>query len=81
MWQRLFSGIGNIYKSETLYACGIHPLTLVKDVPIDLWKMVNVKAHEILKIAYERQYTHLLQISGGAVVISLIYKCMAKTQL
>jgi endonuclease-8 len=31
--QRLAAGIGNVYKCETLFACGVYPFTAVGDVP------------------------------------------------
>lgn len=33
--QRVVAGIGNVYKSEVLFACGIHPRTRVGAVPHD----------------------------------------------
>ena len=30
--QRVMAGIGNVYKSEVLFACGVNPFTPVADV-------------------------------------------------
>jgi len=34
--QRVAAGIGNVYKSEVLWACRLHPLTPLADVDADL---------------------------------------------
>lgn len=31
--QQVLAGIGNVYKSEVLFSCGVHPFALVKDLP------------------------------------------------
>ncbi len=31
--QRVLAGIGNVYKSEVLFACGVHPFARVRDLP------------------------------------------------
>ena len=40
--QRVASGVGNVYKSEVLWACGVHPLTPVAALDVDtrraLWE-------------------------------------------
>jgi len=51
--QKHFSGIGNIYKSETLYACCIDPRVLVKDLPKEDWGSINHAANKILQKAYK----------------------------
>ncbi len=33
--QRVASGVGNVYKSEVLWACGVHPLTPVAALDVD----------------------------------------------
>jgi endonuclease VIII len=41
--QRVMAGIGNVYKSEALYLCGIHPFTVVRDLSDgQLEKLVRV---------------------------------------
>lgn len=61
MEQKHFSGIGNIYKAEILYAIKIHPKTLIKDLSKDTWSAVNYTSHLIMKRAYT---------SGGSTVRS-----------
>jgi formamidopyrimidine-DNA glycosylase len=53
MDQSLFSGIGNIYKCETMYALGIDPFIKVSKLSSSKWAQINQKAHEILVKAYE----------------------------
>jgi len=59
MDQRLFSGVGNIYKAEILYVLKIKPDSIVDQLPLSRWMMVNYTAHEIL----QRSYQH-----GGSTV-------------
>jgi endonuclease-8 len=42
--QRVLAGIGNIWKSETLFACRVNPFALVEAIADD-------KLHEIIKTA------------------------------
>jgi endonuclease-8 len=44
--QRLLAGVGNLYKAETLFLCGVSPFAQVDDVP-DLSKVVAT-AHRLL---------------------------------
>jgi endonuclease-8 len=44
--QRLLAGIGNLYKAETLFLCGVSPFTRVGEVP-DLPRIVRT-AHRLL---------------------------------
>lgn len=53
MDQRLFSGVGNIYKAEILYALKIKPDSIVDQIPLSRWMMVNYTAHEILQRSYQ----------------------------
>ena len=57
--QRFFSGIGNIYKAETLYSAGIHPFRLVRDLSSEEWERINRLAHVIMNNA--------LQAGGSSV--------------
>jgi len=50
--QSIFSGIGNIYKCETMYEVRVDPKILVKDISEDTWQLINPIAHKILKMAY-----------------------------
>lgn len=55
MEQRLFSGIGNIYKAEILYQCKIKPCSLPSNLTNEKWLEINHVAHEILYRAYEKR--------------------------
>ncbi len=48
--QKIISGIGNIYSDEALWAAGIHPLRLVKDIS----KPEMKKLYESIKIVLEK---------------------------
>jgi len=61
LYQDLFSGIGNIYKSESLYQCRIDPQIIVEELPEDKWAEINWVAHEIMQASY---------LQGGASVDS-----------
>jgi endonuclease-8 len=47
--QRVAAGIGNVYKSEVLWACRLHPLTPVGDLDEDVRRRLIAKAHELLR--------------------------------
>jgi endonuclease-8 len=47
--QRVASGIGNIYKSETLWACGADPFALVVDIDGAERRRVFEVAHKLLR--------------------------------
>lgn len=75
MKQNHFSGIGNIYKAETLYDLKINPTTLVEDVDPALWDRVNHSAHSILKTSYQKKGSSVKSYGGGSFQKSLkIYK-------
>ncbi len=47
--QRICCGVGNVYKSETLWACGLHPETLVADTSVPLRRTIVETAHRQLR--------------------------------
>jgi endonuclease-8 len=47
--QRVAAGIGNVYKSEVCFACGVHPLTPVGDIDDDLAERLFRTAHRMLR--------------------------------
>jgi endonuclease-8 len=47
--QRVAAGIGNIWKSESLFARGINPFTPVKDLDDDALEQLFLKARDLLK--------------------------------
>ncbi len=50
MTQTALSGIGNIYKSETLFLCQINPLALVSSLSIDAAQGIVRKARALLRL-------------------------------
>jgi endonuclease-8 len=47
--QRVACGVGNVYKSEVLHACRLHPRTPVADVPPDLRRRLLATAAALLQ--------------------------------
>jgi endonuclease-8 len=47
--QRVAAGVGNVYKSEVLFACGLHPLTRVGDVDDPTARRVLTTAAKLLQ--------------------------------
>jgi endonuclease-8 len=47
--QRVASGIGNVYRSETLFACRIDPFARVGDLDADLSRRLYATASELLR--------------------------------
>ena len=75
MRQSEFSGIGNIYKAETLYDLKIHPSILVEDLDPDLWEQVNHSAHRIMQESYQANGSSVKSYNGGSFQRSLkVYK-------
>ena len=46
--QRVVAGIGNVYKSEVLFLCGLHPLTPAAAVSAEQWEAVYACAAELM---------------------------------
>ena len=44
--QQIFSGVGNIIKNEVLYRVGIHPLSIVKSIPLTKLKLLITEARQ-----------------------------------
>jgi formamidopyrimidine-DNA glycosylase len=75
MRQSEFSGIGNIYKAETLFELGLDPRTLVEDIKPDDWKKINHSAHDIMKKSYQVKGSSVKSYAGGSFQRSLqVYK-------
>ncbi len=49
MMPEIIAGVGNIYSDEALWASGIHPETLVKNIPDDRMKLLHKSVIEVLK--------------------------------
>ena len=47
--QHVAAGIGNIYKSETLFACGVHPFTRVGDLDDGIRRRLLATASKLLR--------------------------------
>jgi len=65
--QNLFSGIGNIYKCETMYEIGINPKHTVSFLPKGTWKKINITAHQILQKAYELEGSSIVDFTANGV--------------
>ena len=53
--QKLVSGIGNIYKSESLYAAKINPARIVEDISLKERKKLGIEISNILQMALTHQ--------------------------
>ena len=49
MMPEIIAGVGNIYSDEALWASGIHPETLVRNIPDDCMKLLHKSVIEVLK--------------------------------
>jgi endonuclease VIII len=58
--QRAVAGIGNIFKSETLFACRINPFTLVRDVGPEVLARLVATAATLLR-------ANVSETSGGGI--------------
>jgi len=47
--QRVVAGIGNVYKSEVLFSCGIHPLTPASRISDSQWREIYGCASELMR--------------------------------
>lgn len=52
--QTIVAGIGNIYADESLFAAGIHPLTLVKDIPQPKLETLFKELQAVLRLSIEK---------------------------
>ena len=50
MDQRIAAGIGNIYKSETLFECRIHPRTPMRDLSADQLRAIYQKGAHLMRL-------------------------------
>jgi endonuclease-8 len=65
--QRVAAGIGNVYKCETLFACGVHPATPVVDVaPEERRRLLATAARQLrANLATHDRTT----VAGGGVAV------------
>src|SRR5262249_37773738 len=47
--QRIAAGVGNVYKSEVCFACGVDPFTPAARVPEDTRRRLYAAAHRLLR--------------------------------
>ncbi len=47
--QRICCGVGNVYKSEVLFVCGVHPLTPLRSIDGNLRAELVATAHRMLR--------------------------------
>lgn len=64
--QRLFCGVGNVYKSEVLAAAGLHPATPLAAVGDDTSRQLAAIAHRLLRANLGR--TDRVTVPGGLAV-------------
>jgi endonuclease-8 len=50
MDQRIAAGVGNVYKSETLFECRIHPRTIMHRLTRDVVHAIYTKAAELMRL-------------------------------
>ena len=67
--QRVASGIGNVYKSEVLWACRCHPATALGAIDADALSDLFATAHRLLRanLTTDRRVTHV-GVPGGLAV-------------
>jgi endonuclease-8 len=51
--QQAVAGLGNVFKSELLFLCGVHPFTAVKDVPDDRLDALLERAQKLMRLNVE----------------------------
>ena len=64
--QRIACGVGNVYKSEVLFACGIDPFTPVTDLGDDERRQLVATAHRLLLANLDR--ARRTTVPGGLAV-------------
>jgi formamidopyrimidine-DNA glycosylase len=57
MEQELISGIGNIYRSEILFAAGLMPIKMVKELKESEWQKLYISIKRVLKKAIKMRGT------------------------
>lgn len=65
--QSLFSGVGNIYKSEALLLSKVHPASTVKAIPQSKWESLNIHAHKIMYEALKANGTSVIDFTADGV--------------
>jgi formamidopyrimidine-DNA glycosylase len=71
--QRALAGVGNLYASEILHLCGIHPARRCDLLRSGQWEQIHARMREVLELAIEHEgstlsdgtYRNALNQSGG----------------
>jgi formamidopyrimidine-DNA glycosylase len=71
--QRALAGVGNLYASEILHLCGIHPARRCDLLRNEQWGQIHARMREVLELAIEHEgstlsdgtYRNALNQSGG----------------
>ncbi len=71
--QRALAGVGNLYASEILHLCGIHPARRCDLLKIEQWEAIHCRMRQVLELAIMHEgstlsdgtYRNALNKSGG----------------
>ncbi len=71
--QRALAGVGNLYASEILHLCGIHPARRCDLLKNEQWEQIHARMREVLELAIELEgstlsdgtYRNALNQAGG----------------
>lgn len=71
--QRALAGVGNLYASEILHLCGIHPGKRCDLLRTEQWEQIHTRMREVLELAIQHEgstlsdgtYRNALNQSGG----------------
>jgi formamidopyrimidine-DNA glycosylase len=71
--QRALAGVGNLYASEMLHLCGIHPARRCDLLKVEQWEHIHARMREVLELAIQHEgstlsdgtYRNVLNQSGG----------------
>ncbi|MBC7852969.1 MAG: bifunctional DNA-formamidopyrimidine glycosylase/DNA-(apurinic or apyrimidinic site) lyase [Pirellulaceae bacterium] len=71
--QRALAGVGNLYASEILHLCGIHPARRCDLLRNEQWEQIHARMREVLELAIKHEgstlsdgtYRNALNQSGG----------------
>ncbi len=78
MAQTALSGIGNIYKSETLFLCGVNPFALVSSLDRAAATTIVQKARELLRLSVRSLTDQRSTTRGKAEGSYWVYSCSGR---
>lgn len=64
--QRICCGVGNVYKSEVLFACNVHPLTRVDEIDVAKRSELVSTAHRMLRANLDAGPRATVVVNGRA---------------